>query len=30
LMSIIEDLEVIKFSVKSENDRILIDRFKLK
>jgi len=30
LMSIIEDLEVIKFSVKSENDRILKDKLKLK
>ena len=30
LNSIIEELETIKFSVKSENDRILIDRLKLK
>ena len=30
LNSIIEELENIKFSVKSENDRILKDKLKLK
>ena len=30
LNSIIEELETIKFSVKSENDRILKDKLKLK
>ena len=30
LNSIIEELEAIKFSVKSENDRILKDKLKLK
>ena len=30
LSSIIEELENIKFSVKSENDRILKDKLKLK
>ena len=30
LNSIIEELELIKFSVKSENDRILKDKLKLK
>jgi len=30
LNSVIEELETIKFSVKSENDRILKDKLKLK